>query len=351
MNVAGAAGGSAAADSTTTSSGAGSAISFAAATGGVGGNSTSYQSAGPGGDGGGATAIADASTAGGGTATATAVATAGVGGAGSSSGASGAANATSGSETKRGALAQAQSTAVGSSAEAQSTAQTGFYATVIQSVATASSEGTAATDAIAQAGGAGQAFANPGQTAYAFTVGNPDKAYATTLIGAAGNVSDGLLGPILSAAILGANYASDGGGESDTYTATSTMDFVYGGDLVLGLIEDQQSGFTDGAGFESIEFTVSADGATILDKTFTSLGAADSFFDDQVIKLGSSYGPAVDLMFTYTLTADGPGGYGLDFVVGGAVPEPSTWAMMLVGFAGLGYMGYRRSRTPASIGT
>jgi PEP-CTERM motif len=26
------------------------------------------------------------------------------------------------------------------------------------------------------------------------------------------------------------------------------------------------------------------------------------------------------------------------------VPEPSTWAMMLLGFAGLGYAGYRRRR-------
>ena len=28
------------------------------------------------------------------------------------------------------------------------------------------------------------------------------------------------------------------------------------------------------------------------------------------------------------------------------VPEPSTWAMMLLGFAGLGYVGYRRAREP-----
>jgi PEP-CTERM motif len=27
-----------------------------------------------------------------------------------------------------------------------------------------------------------------------------------------------------------------------------------------------------------------------------------------------------------------------------AVPEPSTWAMMLIGFAGLGYAGYRQAR-------
>lgn len=31
----------------------------------------------------------------------------------------------------------------------------------------------------------------------------------------------------------------------------------------------------------------------------------------------------------------------------GAVPEPSTWAMMLIGFAGLGYMGFRQSRRRA----
>ncbi len=29
-------------------------------------------------------------------------------------------------------------------------------------------------------------------------------------------------------------------------------------------------------------------------------------------------------------------------VTGGAVPEPSTWATMMLGFAALGYMGYRR---------
>jgi hypothetical protein len=26
------------------------------------------------------------------------------------------------------------------------------------------------------------------------------------------------------------------------------------------------------------------------------------------------------------------------------VPEPSTWAMLLLGFAGLGFIGYRRNK-------
>ena len=35
---------------------------------------------------------------------------------------------------------------------------------------------------------------------------------------------------------------------------------------------------------------------------------------------------------------------GLDDVSITGVPEPSTWEMMLLGFAGLGYVGYRRAR-------
>jgi hypothetical protein len=30
-----------------------------------------------------------------------------------------------------------------------------------------------------------------------------------------------------------------------------------------------------------------------------------------------------------------------------SVPEPSTWAMMLLGFAGVGFMAYRRKAKPA----
>jgi hypothetical protein len=45
--------------------------------------------------------------------------------------------------------------------------------------------------------------------------------------------------------------------------------------------------------------------------------------------------------------------YGVDVVsmnaatVNSAVPEPSTWAMMILGFVGLGFMAYRRKAKPA----
>ena len=121
----------------------------------------------------------------------------------------------------------------------------------------------------------------------------PDKAYATTLIGGASDVASALLGPrdaVFGTAILGANYASDGGGESNTYSASSTFDFDYGGDLQLGLIDSQENGFTGGAGFQSMEFTIEADGVEVLDVTFGSLAIAESFFHDDVIDLGSNLG-------------------------------------------------------------
>jgi hypothetical protein len=65
----------------------------------------------------------------------------------------------------------------------------------------------ASTNAIAQ-GGFGQEFANPGETAYAFSTALPNKAYAATLIGGASNVASALLGPrdqVFGTAILGAN--------------------------------------------------------------------------------------------------------------------------------------------------
>jgi hypothetical protein len=35
--------------------------------------------------------------------------------------------------------------------------------------------------------------------------------------------------------------------------------------------------------------------------------------------------------------------------IGTSVLEPLTWAMMFLGFAGLGFAGYRASRRPAEI--
>ena len=56
---------------------------------------------------------------------------------------------------------------------------------------------------------------------------------------------------------------------------------------------------------------------------------------------------------TVSTIGDGTNDVGSSFTfvhVSGAIPEPSTWAMMLLGFAGLGYVGYRKARQAAVAG-
>jgi PEP-CTERM motif len=167
-------------------------------------------------------------------------------------------------------------------------------------------------------------FVNPGQTAYAFSTASPNKAYAAALIGGASNVASALLGPrdaVIGTAILGAN-APDGTGASDTYSASVTFDFADRGDLLLGLIDGSGAVYVTINDAESLE---------------TGFGAGGN----SVIFLGSNWGPDIALKI---VMYDGSG----DFVIGKGVPEPSTWAMMLLGFAGLGYAGYRRAREPCA---
>ena len=53
--------------------------------------------------------------------------------------------------------------------------------------------------------------------------------------------------------------------------------------------------------------------------------------------------PFLDLFWGGT---DGAGSF---YVRVAAVPEPSTWAMMILGFFGVGFMAYRRKSKPALL--
>ncbi len=54
----------------------------------------------------------------------------------------------------------------------------------------------------------------------------------------------------------------------------------------------------------------------------------------------AALGSGAPFTFTGTYSIDGASGSGSFSVA--AVPEPSTWAMMILGFFGIGFMGYRR---------
>jgi hypothetical protein len=52
------------------------------------------------------------------------------------------------------------------------------------------------------------------------------------------------------------------------------------------------------------------------------------------------------VFFVKTSRAQEIGSFSAVLDVAPAVPEPSTWAMMILGFAGLGFMAYRRKSAP-----
>jgi hypothetical protein len=76
-------------------------------------------------------------------------------------------------------------------------------------------------------------------------------------------------------------------------------------------------------------------------ETFSENGDSDGGGDGAAILIGWSGGPITTIQFELTSASDDTAN---DFAIGAvsletAVPEPSTWAMMLLGFAGLGFRG------------
>jgi hypothetical protein len=279
-------GGDASASSTATTTGSGGASSSASATGGnygIGGAGSNV------GHGGNATATADALATGGGPAFATASATIGQSDFSGLPQPNVSANAASNAQATNGAMAEALSSISSPgplTGTGEATAETSLGAVTVQSNATTKylNEDSGTVEAIAQVGGSGPTALDPALFTGAISIALPDKAYATSLINDASNVADALLSPryeILGIEILGG------------YDVSATIDFSFQGDLILGDISD-----------------------------------------NSVSNLGFG-GPDSGLSFSDT--------FGI-FVIGGAVPEPSTWAMMLVGFAGLGYAGCCRRK-------
>jgi hypothetical protein len=136
---------------------------------------------------------------------------------------------------------------------------------------------------------------------------------ASLLVGAA------LLGPVdVYGGISGPSSFGSGTGQ---FSITGSGDLV-GFNGPAGLL-DVPHGYISGDPLSS--------STTFLFESFAFLGLAPGAY---VSSWGTGAGAD-------TFTVDiGP--------VGPAVPEPSTWAMMLLGFASLGYAGYRKARAPSA---
>jgi PEP-CTERM motif len=59
--------------------------------------------------------------------------------------------------------------------------------------------------------------------------------------------------------------------------------------------------------------------------------------------------PGVNNITGIWLLANNQGTGDMNFIAESGIPEPSTWAMLLFGFVGLGFAGYRKARATVSI--
>jgi hypothetical protein len=323
---------------TATANGIANVVSTATAAGGDGGGAIN-QNATPGGSGGAATATSTADSAG--SATAQAVATGGVG----------APNALFGVPiVGASGAAEANAIATGSSgsfsASAATSATQGQIILSISARAEGVVDGSSNGEADAALATSSDAFVT-GPQAVALAVGTPSSASTSAVLAANANIAAAFgESPVFFAtAELGGSYSTGG---KTTQTATGEMDEVVDltqlssrQDLVVGLY----NGDAVGAGVTSVTFDVYANGADLLHQTFATAGAAQAYFTDNAVDLGSLTvlgGEILTLraVLSVTSTSAGSGFYG-DLIVGDppSAQNSTTHHKFVAAMAGFGAVG------------
>ena len=187
------------------------------------------------------------------------------------------------------------------------------------------------------------------------------------------DASNTVLGSIWENYQVGASSASvaniPGTAPNITFTAPSPLDFASGNLYTIGEFLNHEAGVNvlTGAGdlgntmlntFFEFSGTVSVtDGQTftVTHDDGLQLEIGGLFTVDQphptspVTQTFTYHGPTGNEAFvlTYGECCGAPAVLNISLPLTSAVPESSTWAMMALGFAGLGYAGFRRGRKAA----
>ena len=163
-------------------------------------------------------------------------------------------------------------------------------------------------------------------------------------IGAGEAVSNAELTPADSTFAVGAMSAGYGGsGETLVYTSDAHFLFATSesDELILNLLDYDVAG----DGFDELNLDVKINGADH-PFSFTLLSAAEAFFGGNELDFGAIDTGNQDIEISFALAASRVGdGFGFAYDFGPSktdLPEPSTWAMMLVGFAGLAFAARSR---------
>ena len=169
-----------------------------------------------------------------------------------------------------------------------------------------------------------------------------------------GGVTSVVFGPSIHDSVDADDGSIDGSGlRGDSYfhnSGSTGIRFSFSAS-VLGILPTHAGlVWTDGAGLISLQG---------FDSLGNSLGIITGNHAD-----GSNNGETAEDRFygffnstgiSAILISNSSGGIEVDHVqygaIAGAVPEPSTWAMMILGFAGVGFMAYRRQSKQALMAT
>ena len=159
---------------------------------------------------------------------------------------------------------------------------------------------------------------------------------AETAKGTTPNVSAAPLG--MGTGPNGTTYMSvEGGGtELATWATPQTSLSIYWGSI------DGNAGGNNNV--NSLAITV--DGYTLTGVDLVALGALGT--GNQSVPADNQW-VTITGLGAFTQASFSSTGNAFEFSLGTAAPEPSTWAMMLVGFAGLGYAGWRAQRKTAAL--
>ena len=193
-------------------------------------------------------------------------------------------------------------------------------------------------------GGYAQAFTYRA-TAIAQQEATPNAASIGAVMTANANIAAafGASPSIFSIDEFGGGYALSGGSGPQTITDTINLEVDLTklsplGDLIVGFFNPVATG----APFTSLTFTLVADGDTaspLISETFTSVAAADAFFADGAVDLGSLASGALSaspllLTATFTLTTAAAGsGYYVEMIAGDPPAASPPGAASRLGFA------------------
>ena len=135
------------------------------------------------------------------------------------------------------------------------------------------------------------------------------------------------------------------GSGSGTFTVTTGAN----GDLITGMTGEIGGNSVTllplgTSGSDDLLFPIGTSfkgGVSVVDLDTSGIAVSTTLGDFHIFGDGSPF--SIGTVSGNDIFETGPNGFGVGtLAVAAAVPEPSTWAMMLLGFCGLGFIAHRR---------